>query len=170
MFIDSMDEDWKYAASIVEACGGQTVMALQCTSGDSFVGSETCGPNAVSVTVTVASTTYHFSSAITTSTLGKKVSATAIEACSLDGTTAAVCSVTVGGEVDGTKTTTSSVTTAAGSDYYRFDVAITAGAEKTASATGTCGGSGKSAGTTVTSKGMMVWALAGVATSILALL
>ncbi|KAH6722818.1 hypothetical protein BKA61DRAFT_648098 [Leptodontidium sp. MPI-SDFR-AT-0119] len=127
MFIDSLDQDWEYAASIIEACNGQTVMALQCTSGDSFAGSQTCGPNAVTATVTVASTTYHFSSAVTTSTLGKKVSATAIEACSLDGTTAAVCSVTLGGEVDGTKTTTSTVTTAAGSSYYRFDVAITGG-------------------------------------------
>lgn len=51
MFVDSVGEDWKWAASIVEACADQTVMALQCTAGGGgvqagFVGSTTCGPNA----------------------------------------------------------------------------------------------------------------------------
>jgi hypothetical protein len=46
IFIDSTNEDWEYAASIIEACSDQTVLALQCTSGGDFVGTETCGPNA----------------------------------------------------------------------------------------------------------------------------
>jgi hypothetical protein len=43
LFIDAIDENFGYAASIVEACVEQTVYALQCTSGN--VGSATCGPN-----------------------------------------------------------------------------------------------------------------------------
>ncbi|KAH7355338.1 hypothetical protein BKA65DRAFT_475786 [Rhexocercosporidium sp. MPI-PUGE-AT-0058] len=168
MFVDSIGEDWKFAASIIEACDGTTVMELRCTSGDPFEGSKTCGPNAVAATVTVASTTFHLSSAVTTSTLGTKVSATVIEACSLAGTTAAACAVTIGGEADGTKTSTSTTITATGTDYYRNDVEITGGAEKIAAATGTC--SGKSAGVALNSKSMMVWALAGVATGLLTLL
>ncbi|KAK0119468.1 hypothetical protein ONS95_010916 [Cadophora gregata] len=169
MFIDSMDEDWEYAASIIEACADRTVLALRCTSGGSFVGTQTCGPNAAAATVTVASTSYYLSSAVTTSTLGSQVSATAIESCQLGGTTAATCAVTIGGEVDGKKTSTSTTTTVSGTDYYRFDVAITGGAEKTASATATCA-PGKNAGTSLSAKSMMVFGLAGLATSVLALL
>ncbi|KAH7411394.1 hypothetical protein BKA64DRAFT_380420 [Cadophora sp. MPI-SDFR-AT-0126] len=169
MFIDSMDEDWEYAASIVEACADQTILELRCTSGGSFVGTETCGPNAVPATLTMGTATYHFSSAVTTSTLGSQVSATAIEACQLAGTTAATCTATIGGEVDGKKTTTSATSTLSGFNYYRYDVAITGGAEKTASATATCA-PGKNAGTFLSAKTMMVWALAGVATSVLTLL
>ncbi|KAL2070278.1 hypothetical protein VTL71DRAFT_13304 [Oculimacula yallundae] len=169
MFIDSQDKDWKYAASIVEACADQTIIALQCTSGDSFVGSSTCGPNAQIATVTFASTTYHFSSAVTTSTMGSNVQATAIEACSLQGTTAATCSVTIGGTVDGKKTSSTTATSVASPSYYRYDVEITGGAEKTAAATATCAPS-TSAAPPMTTKNMMVWALAGVATGILTLL
>merc|ERR1711939_1175217 len=77
MFIESMDGDWEYAASIVEACADQTILALRCTSGGDIVGSSTCGPNAVPATVTMGTATYHFSSAVTTSTMGSVVSATA---------------------------------------------------------------------------------------------
>ncbi|KAG4416092.1 hypothetical protein IFR04_010795 [Cadophora malorum] len=168
MFIESMDGDWEYAASIVEACADQTILALRCTSGGDFVGSSTCGPNAVPATVTMGTATYHFSSAVTTSTMGSVVSATAIEGCELAGTTAATCTATIGGEVDGKKTTTSVTSTLTGASYYRFDVAITGGAEKTASATATCA-PGKNAGTSLSAKTMMVWALAGVATGVLTL-
>ena len=75
---------------------------------------------------------------------------------------------TIGGEVDGKKTTTSVASTLTGASYYRFDVAITGGAEKTASATATCA-PGKNAGTSLSAKTMMVWALAGVATGVLTL-
>lgn len=172
MFVDSVGEDWSWAASVVEACADQTVMALQCTSAGSvsFVGQETCGPSANVITVTVASTTWHLSQAVTTTTLGYKVSATAIENCVLAGTTAATCTATAGGTADGTSTTTSTTMTLSGTDYFRFDVAITGGAEKTAAPAATCSSKSKSAGAVVSSKSAMVWALAGVATGLLTLL
>jgi hypothetical protein len=49
-----------------------------------------------------------------------------------------------------------------GSHYYRFDVEITAGAEKTANPTATCGSGGKGAASSLNSKMMAMWALAGV--------
>lgn len=78
--------------------------------------------------------------------------------------------VTVGGTAGGTKTSTQTTVTLSGSNYYRFDVAITGGAEKTAAPAATCSFDTKSAGTIVNSKNIMVWALAGVATGILTLL
>lgn len=47
MFLDSIDGNFEYAASIVTACVDQTVYAIQCTGGPTRFGSATCGPNAV---------------------------------------------------------------------------------------------------------------------------
>ncbi|CZS96337.1 uncharacterized protein RAG0_05707 [Rhynchosporium agropyri] len=171
MFIDSIDKDWGYAASVIEACGGQTVLALQCTSAQSFVGSQTCGPNGEKATVTVNPTTYHFSTAATTSSAGHNIKGTAIEACSLQGTTAAICSVTIGGTVDGKKTSVTSQTSVVSPTYYRYDVAITGAAEKTAGAAATCTSAPlANAAPMMNAKNMMVWALAGVAAGIISLL
>ncbi|PBP28229.1 hypothetical protein BUE80_DR000823 [Diplocarpon rosae] len=165
LFIDSTDANWEYAASIIEACADQTVYALQCTAGGSLVGAQTCGPNAVTATVTAGTSTYRFSSDVTTTTLGVGVTATAEESCVLDGTTAATCTATVRGTADGTKTTTTTTTTLSGTAYYRFDVAITGGAEKTVTATATCGsGSGaKSAAANPRPRSMLLWAVVGFA-------
>ena len=48
MFLDARSNEFEYAASIVAACADQTVYALQRTgvTGQTSVGSETCGPNA----------------------------------------------------------------------------------------------------------------------------
>lgn len=46
MFIDSTNSRFEYAASIVEANSCQTIFALQCTDAPSYVGTQTCGPNA----------------------------------------------------------------------------------------------------------------------------
>lgn len=46
LFIDSVNEDYEYAASIVTACVDQTVYALQCTSAPLGEGTAACGVNA----------------------------------------------------------------------------------------------------------------------------
>lgn len=60
------------------------------------------------------------------------------ESCALLGTTAADCTVVATATVDGTSTQTASTTHITGSAYHRYQVPITGGAEKTASATGKC--------------------------------
>lgn len=73
--------------------------------------------------------------------------------------TAATCTATVEATADGTKTSTQSVTTLSGSDYFRFDVAITGGGDKLANPTA-CAKSG--ATPNLNAKNMAMWALAGV--------
>lgn len=60
------------------------------------------------------------------------------ENCELQGTTAAVCAATISVSIQGTSTAITTTGTLDGTDYHRFDVAITGGAEKTAAATGEC--------------------------------
>ena len=45
LFIDSVDPDYEYAASVITACADQTVFALQCTATQLGVPTEACGPN-----------------------------------------------------------------------------------------------------------------------------
>ena len=47
LFIDSLGEDYEYAASVITACADHTVFALQCTATQVGVPTEACGPNAV---------------------------------------------------------------------------------------------------------------------------
>ncbi|KAI9056225.1 hypothetical protein LZ554_001153 [Drepanopeziza brunnea f. sp. 'monogermtubi'] len=164
LFIDSTDPDFEYAASVISACRDETVYALQCTAGPSDVGDLTCGPNAVIATLTNGVSTYGFSSEATTRTQGVEVKVTVIESCALAATTAATCTATIKGEAAGTKTSTSTTTILSGSDYMRFDVAITGGAEKTAAATGACKSSAAAGNLSLNSNSMMMlWALAGFA-------
>ncbi len=68
----------------------------------------------------------------------------------------AVCTATVGGSVDKTTTSTSTTSTASGSDYYRFNVAVTGGAEKL-NPTATC-----KASSGASMKTVATWGLVGV--------
>jgi hypothetical protein len=88
------------------------------------------------------------------------VTVTAQDTCHLAGTTAATCTATIKATISGTVVSTAVAETLSGSTYYRFDVEITGGAEKTANPTGTCGA--KSAATSLSVKNMAIWALAGV--------
>ncbi|KAK3331377.1 hypothetical protein B0H66DRAFT_546418 [Apodospora peruviana] len=167
MFIDSESPDNKFAASIVNACRDQTTYAMRCTSGPSTQTFDVCGPNAPVVTFTAGPSTYIASTAVTTHTLGKDITATLDEHCSLEGTTRARCTGTVGGGVDGTSTSTQTqwVATAGGvgpSAYKRFDVAITGGAEKTATATAECK-SAAPGNTALSTRVMALWGLVGAA-------
>lgn len=96
---------------------------------------------------------------MTTRTLGYDVTASVEETCTLAGTTAATCSGTAGGEADGTKTSWTTVATISSPTYYRFDVEITGGAEKTKNPSATCGVKG--AATSLNAKTMALWALTG---------
>jgi hypothetical protein len=93
---------------------------------------------------------------------GIPVTLTGKETCALGGTTAATCTVTAKVTASTTSTSTTSTETLSGTDYYRFNVAITAGAEKTANPTGTCVPKSNAA-TNFNTKKVAVWALAGVA-------
>ena len=92
---------------------------------------------------------YIISYVSTTKTAGHSAAVTLAESCALEGTTAASCTLGLTLVMD--KTTSSSVvsTLLTGTDYHRFDVAITGGAEKTASATGECKANAAPAGTSV---------------------
>jgi hypothetical protein len=78
---------------------------------------------------------------------GHDAAASIFESCNLLGTTAASCSATASIEIDDTSTATSYTTVVSGADYHRYNVAITGGAEKTASATGECKAPNAGAGT-----------------------
>jgi len=109
--------------------------------------------------MTVGPSNYAISTAIATSTLGKDVTGNLGETCKLAGTTAATCTATGGVTVGPISTTVSAVETLSGLRYNRFDVMITAGAEKISNPTACAkptGGAGS-----LNPRNMAVWALAG---------
>lgn len=95
-----------------------------------------------------------------TATTIEGATASGVEKCSLAGTTAATCTKTLGVANSATHTSTTVVATLSGSNYYRYNVEITGGAEMTANPTATC--SAKGAATNRNSKNAVMWALAGV--------
>lgn len=178
LFMDSADDDFHFAASIVDACVSTTVYAIQCTSHPSRSYTDACGPNAPvpppppssphpshrpqltshqKLTITEGATTYRISTDVSTRTMGVDVAGAVEENCSLEGTTKAVCGATIKASAQGTSTSTNTTATATGTDVYWFDVAITAGAEKTASPT-QCA---KSAASGLNVRGVAVMALLG---------
>jgi hypothetical protein len=80
--------------------------------------------------MTAGASFYEAYYAVTTETMGIEVAATLQDICALASTTAATCTATVKVSASGTSTSTVTVSTAASIDYRRFDVTITAGAEK----------------------------------------
>lgn len=187
MFMDGESPSMKWAASIVDACIDQTTYALQCTSGPSSLSfSGVCGANIevsslppplvhispfVSVhitphpiqpvTVTAGPSTYRVSSAVATTALGSTVSATLQETCALAGTTQAICTVTLGGSLNKDTTSRSATTTYSGSRVWRYDVAITAGAEKLASPAACTSKPASNSNSGASVKGVTVWGLVG---------
>lgn len=91
---------------------------------------------------------------------GIAVTVTGKETCNLAGTTAATCTATAQVTASTSSTSTTSTETLSGTDYYRFNVAITGGAEKTANPTGTCSAK-TNAAPNLNTKKVAVWALAG---------
>lgn len=111
------------------------------------------------MTVTAGSDHYELASTVTTRTLGYDVTVSVEETCTLAGTTAATCTATAGGEADGTHTSQTAVVTVASPTYYRYDVEITGGADKTKNPSPTCGSEGTA--TNLNAKSTAIWALAG---------
>ena len=91
------------------------------------------------MTITSASTTYAGELTTATSVAGTYATAALTEGCRLAGTTAATCTAAFTVSAGGQSTKTSNTVTLTGSDYHRFDVQITGGAEKLgAAASVTC--------------------------------
>lgn len=91
--------------------------------------------------------------------MGYDVTVSVEETCTLAGTTAATCTATAGGQADGTHTSATAVVTVASPTYYRFDVEITGGADKTKNPSPTCSSEGVA--TNLNAKSTAIWALAG---------
>ncbi|KAK0738018.1 hypothetical protein B0T18DRAFT_335199 [Schizothecium vesticola] len=160
MFVGGAERNIRFAASIVDACADATTYALRCTSGPAMISPGICGANAEQITVTTNPTFFRVSSAAVTRTMGNDLSATVQGTCRLAETTEAVCAWTVGASVDKTSTITSSTTTYLGTNVYRHDVAITAGAEKTVSPTA-CAAPIQGSGAAEGMKRVGVWGLVG---------
>ena len=111
------------------------------------------------MTVTAGTDHYEMANTVTTRTMGYDVTASIEETCTLDGTTAATCTATAGGKAEGQSTAETVVVTLKSPSYYRFDVAITGGAEKTKNPSPTCGAT--SAAMSLSAKTMAIWALTG---------
>ncbi|KAK9799962.1 hypothetical protein SCARD494_01755 [Seiridium cardinale] len=166
LFIDDDGSSaWKYVASVVTACADQTVYALQCTAGptSTYIAgnyfTEVCDSTKV-VTVTEGPSHYIQSLSTELAVGGTEVTLVATDNCALSGTTAAVCTTAATASAGRTTTSSTTASTYSGTSFGRYDVPITAGAEKTANPTGTCAPSSAASG--LNTKGLAVWALASV--------
>lgn len=116
-------------------------------------------------TLTANPSTYVVATATSGVIQGYSVTGSVAEDCDLQGTTEAICTATVSVSVDGTSTAITTTATMDGTDYHRFDVAITGGAEKTAAATGECAATSGAVGRGL--KTREAWALGTVALAVL---
>lgn len=112
-------------------------------------------------TLTAGPSTYVVATATSGVIEGYSVTGSVAENCELQGTTAAVCAATISVSLQGTSTATTTTGTLDGTDYHRFDVAITGGAEKTAAPTGECGARSGAVGSGL--KAREGWVLGAVA-------
>ncbi|KAL2140880.1 hypothetical protein VTI28DRAFT_3171 [Corynascus sepedonium] len=135
-----------YAASVASACKDQTIYALQCTSyPNNPDASDFCGPDAPTFTVTERPSTF-IASYGQMITLGDQVvSATTVETCHITPAAAVTCinswnvvaSAGAALPQDWPTGGTGTVINPATSSYY-YQVAVTAGGDKLASATDAC--------------------------------
>lgn len=109
------------------------------------------------MTVTQGPDHYRVSTEIDTRTQAVDIKGSLEENCDLQGTTSVSCSGTIYASASGQKTTTTVSFSATGTNVYWYDVAITAGAEKTAAPTA-CG---KSAANGLNVKGVVGLAVLG---------
>ncbi|KAK3721782.1 hypothetical protein LTR37_002947 [Vermiconidia calcicola] len=126
LFIDA-GTDQNFIGSVMAADCGATTYALACTEGDygSGILSSTCDPSA---TVRATYGPSYFGISTEAETAG--IRATLVQTCSLDGTTLAVCSASIGASADGMSTSGTTTITRSGTDVHYFQVPITAGANK----------------------------------------
>ncbi|KAK3713753.1 hypothetical protein LTR37_008239 [Vermiconidia calcicola] len=126
LFIDA-DTDQNFIGSVIAADCSATTYALVCPEGDygSGILSSTCDPSA---TVRATYGPNYFGISTEAETAG--IRATLVETCSLDGTTMAVCSASIGASADGQSTSGTTTITRSGTDVHYFQVPITAGPNK----------------------------------------
>ncbi|KAK4249127.1 hypothetical protein C7999DRAFT_30338 [Corynascus novoguineensis] len=163
LFIDgSLSRRASYAALIVNACKDHAVYALQCTSvSGGIVGSNICGSAAPTLTVTEGANLYLFEYATTTNVAGHDAEMLIAASCNIRGTTAAECDYSLSASVDDTSTVIETSAAITGTDFHRYQVSITGGAEKIASATGSCDANANAAaGTSASAVKAMAAALA----------
>ncbi|KAL2139884.1 hypothetical protein VTI28DRAFT_4542 [Corynascus sepedonium] len=163
LFIDdSLGGRGSYAASVVNACKDRTVYAIQCTSvSGGIVGSSICGSAAPTLTFTEGPNLYSVVYTTTENIAGQDAEMLIGESCNIRGTTAAECNYTLSASFDGTSTAIETSLAITGTDFHRYQVSITGGAEKIARATGSCNADANAAaGTSASAVKVMAAALA----------
>ncbi|KAL1587581.1 hypothetical protein WHR41_03893 [Cladosporium halotolerans] len=130
-----------YAGSVVDACPGTTVIALQCTSaGSDNAFTDLCGSDAPSMTMTVGPSQVHFHGSTATSGLDFQMDMT----CDID-ESSATCTDSTSWSAVGTSTDSAQSSTYAVDAMATHSAEVTAGADKLDN-TGKCtasSGSGK---------------------------
>ncbi|EME44602.1 hypothetical protein DOTSEDRAFT_72154 [Dothistroma septosporum NZE10] len=124
LFIHNMDPDAQWAASIQNACQGSTTYVISCTSAPM---QNACSPE--TATITEGSDFY----IVTTPAIYSETSATYTESCTLDPeNSSALCTATILAGQFGQDIATTISYNLTGTNYYQYDVQITAGADHTA--------------------------------------
>ncbi|KJX93366.1 hypothetical protein TI39_contig4329g00003 [Zymoseptoria brevis] len=124
LFIQNIDPNAGWAASIQNACNGSTTYVISCTSAP--INNE-CSPR--TATMTEGNDFY----IATTPAIYSETSATITQSCALDKaalSASCVAEIAAGGYGNDIRSTVSYNLT--GNDYYQYDVKVTKGAERTA--------------------------------------
>ncbi|KAI7543703.1 hypothetical protein KC331_g7245 [Hortaea werneckii] len=150
LFIDNLDPNTHWAASVIENCNGTTTYAAVCTSA-AF--NDACSADAQPITITEGPSVFK----ATTEAIYSETSATITESCDLHtAESSAQCYQTIAESNygrDNLKTISFNLT---GTAYYEYDVEATAGVNKLGDE-GSCSTSG--AGSTVGMFGLGAMAL-----------
>lgn len=140
-----------YAGSVVDACPGTTVLALQCISGSGNSFTELCGTDAPAMTMTVGPSQVHFHGSTATSGLDFEMDMT----CDI-AESSATCTDSTSWSAVATSTESVETTTLNVASMATYSAEITDGADKLSN-TGKCkatskksGKNGESAGARVT--------------------
>ncbi|KAK4496372.1 hypothetical protein PRZ48_012352 [Zasmidium cellare] len=123
LFIDNMDPNAGWAASVQNACSGSTTYVLSCTSAPM---NNACSPQ--TATITEGSDFF----IVTTPAIYSETSATVTETCKLNtDEKSASCMATIVAGGYGSNITTTVNYNLTGNAYYQYGVQVTAGADHT---------------------------------------
>ncbi|UJO24495.1 uncharacterized protein CLAFUR5_13827 [Fulvia fulva] len=123
LFIHNMDPNAQWAASIQNACHGSTTYVLSCTS----AANDACSPQTATIT---EGTDFYM---VTTPAIYSETSATYTESCTLDPEkSSALCTATIVAGQFGHDIAITISYNLTGTNYYQYDVQVTAGADHTA--------------------------------------
>ncbi|KAK5125085.1 hypothetical protein LTR08_005447 [Meristemomyces frigidus] len=137
LFIDNMDPNAQWGASVIEACNSSTTYAIVCTSAPL---NGACSSGASAITITEGPSVY----IATTQAIVSETSATVTESCALDSAAlSAACVQTIVADGYGQHNAITSSYNLTGQYYYQYNVAATAGVKKLDNG-GTCKAAGSS--------------------------